>query len=171
MSDMQFAYRPPLIRELTHYAPYVTLKNKKAPVNAASRNPVRWANSLKCNRHASSTTVQAKKDCAKCTAKMPFFWKDANFLHPQGTKYEDILFPGDYEIDAAHGCMDPRDAHFQSHVKVHCQEMCAGKKDKKKCCLSLDLSVLDWNDCPEEQHAMMAAAAAASAAPAATSTK
>jgi len=161
---MQHSYRPPFDRVYTYHAPYVTKKNLPAMYTPQSRHPSRWQNTKRCNREKSQTIKKATDNCVRCGRLQPYFWKGANFLHPKGTKYEDVLFTGDWDISFERGCLDPRDARFDSFAQVHCQDRCAGKPEKKpKCCLSLDMSVLDLPDCTPEEAAEIEKAIAVAA--------
>jgi len=143
MSVNQF--RPQLVRELTYHAPYVTKTNMPAMYNPATRPASRWVNTLRCNRTKSASVRMPKKgDCYDCTDLQPFHWKGNNYQHPKGEKYEDLLFSGDWDVSYNQGCLDPRDANFDSFAQVHCQDRCAGRPEgKAPCCQTLDLSVLN----------------------------
>ena len=158
------SHRPNLQRNLTYVAPYVAVKNTVMPISQQDKNPVRWVNTLRCNRTASETLKVAPKDaCVDCSRLEPFFNKGNNYMNPRGTNYRDVLFTGDYDSYVMRGCLDPRDAHFSSIANVHCQEMCAGKIDRAPCCLTLDLNVLDADECEARRKAAAASVAAAAA--------
>jgi hypothetical protein len=152
---MEF-YRPPLNRVDTYLAPYVAVKNNVAPNDPALRDPLRWVNTLRCNRTKSeSIRMPTPADpCTDCTQKRPFFYKQHNFQHPLGMQYPDILFTGDFDHEFYHGCLDPRDAWFDSCAQVHCEDRCKGKpKENPPCCLTLDVGVLDQNKCARDAAA------------------
>jgi len=157
---MQF-YRPNLDRTLTYVAPYVSVKDQVLPISQRDSNPARWRNTLRCNRIASETLRVAPKDaCVTCTKLEPFFNKSNNYLNARGTNYRDVRFTGDEDTYVIHGCLDPRDALFDSVANVHCQDMCAGKLDRAPCCLTLDLNVLDEDECEMRRKAAADALAA-----------
>lgn len=161
---MQF-YRPNLDRTLTYVAPYVSVKDKVLPISQRDRNPANWRNTLRCNRIKSETLVVAPKDaCVTCGKLEPFFNKGNNYLNARGTNYRDVRFTNDFDTYIKHGCLDPRDAYFDSFANVHCQELCAGKFDRAPCCLTLDLNVLDEDECEMRRKAAAEALAAAQAA-------
>ncbi len=161
---MQF-YRPDLERTLTYVAPYVMKKDKPLPMTQRQRNPVNWRNTLRCNRIAVERLVVANKDtCVDCIKLEPFFYHGNNYLNARGTNYRDVRFTSDHDTYITHGCLDPRDANFNSFANVHCQELCAGKFDRAPCCLTLDLNVLDEDECELRRKAAADALAAQVAA-------
>lgn len=148
-------YRPPLNRELVYNAPYVSPKSLPAMYNPTARDPNRFLNTIRCTRYATERTRMPKaEDCVSCNRQQPFFYKGNNYLNAKGTNYRDVRFTGDFDHEFYHGCLDPRDAYFDSFAGVHCAERCAGKPEAKApCCLTLDLNVLDETECEQRRKA------------------